>query len=98
MAALPSEPEVASLPSEPPVEDETEDQAPDEHQPPDEAPAEGMSVTPGQIDAIVERAIQEKFGGNIETIIHDVIEKAVTKEIDRLKGALLGGGDDEDND
>jgi hypothetical protein len=29
------------------------------------------------------------LGGKIEGIIYEVIEKAVSKEIDRLKGALL---------
>jgi hypothetical protein len=52
---------------------------------PDELPA----VTPGQIDAAVERVISQKFSGQIENIIYKVIEKAVTKEIDRLKRTLL---------
>ncbi len=92
VASLPSEPEVAAPPSAPPAEEET----PHEDQAADEQPAESVSVAPDQIDAIVERVIEEKFGGNIETIIYEVIEKAVSKEIDRLKGALLGdgGGDD----
>ena len=94
VASLPSEPEVASLPSEPPAEAE----APAEDQPPDDEPPQAASVTPDQIDAIVERVIEEKFGGNIETIIYDVIEKAVSKEIDRLKGALLGGGGSSQDD
>jgi hypothetical protein len=76
-----TEPEVASLPAEPPAEAERPDEA--------------VSVTPDQIDAIVERVIEEKFGGNIETIIYEVIEKAVSKEIDRLKGALLDGDSEE---
>ena len=42
---------------------------------------------------ILERVIKDKFGGNIENIIYKVIEKAVSKEIDRLKGALLGSSD-----
>lgn len=88
VASLPSEPEVASLVPEPPAEEK----APDADQPADEEPAETVSLTPDQIDAIVENVIKEKLGGNIETIIYDVIEKAVSKEIDRLKGALLGGG------
>ena len=94
VAALPSEPDVASLSSAPSAEEET----PDEDQPADEEPAQATAVTPDQIDAIVERVIEEKFGGNIETIIYDVIEKAVSKEIDRLKGALLGGGGSNQDD
>ncbi len=52
----------------------------------DELPA----VPPGQIDAAIERVISEKFSGKIENIIYEVIEKAVAKEIDRVKGALMG--------
>ncbi len=44
----------------------------------------------GHIDAAIERIINEKFSGKIEDIIYEVIEKAVAKEIDRLKGALTG--------
>ncbi len=95
VASLPSEPEMASHPSEPPAEEET----PDEDQPPDASPAEGVTMTSDQIDAVVERVIKEKFGGNIETIIYEVIQKAVSKEIDRLKGALLSGaGSSQDED
>ena len=56
------------------------------------------AVTPDQIDSLLERVIKEKFSGKIEDIIYEAIEKAVSKEIDRLKGSLLdrtGLGDDE---
>ena len=43
-----------------------------------------------QIDAAIERIINEKFSDKIEGIIYKVIEKAVSKEIDRIKGALTG--------
>ena len=46
-----------------------------------------------QIDAILESAIKEKFGGKIENVIYEVIAKAVSKEIDRLKDALLDTGE-----
>jgi hypothetical protein len=88
-----TEPEVASLPAESLAEEETVD----EDQPALEEPAESMSVTPDQIDSILERVIKDKFGGNIENIIYEAIQKAVSKEIDRLKGALLDSpepGDD----
>ena len=84
-----AEPDVASLPAEAHAEEETRD----EDQPAVEEPAEALSVTPEQIDVILERVIKDKFGGNIENIIYKVIEKAVSKEIDRLKGALLGSSD-----
>ena len=50
---------------------------------------EPVSFSPSQIDAAIERVINEKFSGRIESIIYDVIEKAVAKEIARLKGVLL---------
>ena len=51
----------------------------------------GCSLCPrGKIDAAIERIINEKFSDKIEGIIYEVIEKAVSKEIDRLKGALTG--------
>ncbi|MDB4442251.1 hypothetical protein N9219_02405 [bacterium] len=80
-----TEPDVASLPAEPLAEEATED----ENQPAVEDAIESLSVTPDQIDSIIERVIKDKIGGNIENIIYEIIEKAVSKEIDRLKGALL---------
>ena len=87
------EPDVASLPAETSAEEETED----EDQPAVEEPAESLSVTPEQIDSILERVIKDKFGGDIENIIYEAIQKAVSKEIDRLKGALLGSPEPGDN-
>jgi hypothetical protein len=46
-------------------------------------------VSPGQIDQAIERIINEKFAERIEHIIYEIIEKAVKKEIDRLKVSLL---------
>jgi len=89
---LSAEPEVETLFEEPSVEEE----AADEHQPAIEDTAKSISVTPDQIDSIIERVINDKLGGKIESIIYEVIEKAVSKEIDRLKDALLdntGHGD-----
>jgi hypothetical protein len=106
-----TEPEVASLPETPPADDPTieaemasrpaeslaEEETVDEGQPDVEEPAESLSVTPEQIDSILERVIKDKFGGNIENIIYEVIQKAVSKEIDRLKGALLESPEPGDN-
>ena len=50
---------------------------------------ESAGLSPEQIDKAIERVINEKFAGRIENIIYEVIEKAVAKEIDRLKGVLL---------
>jgi hypothetical protein len=82
---LTAEPEVASLPEKPLFEEETVD----EDQPAVEDKAVPLPVTPDQIESIIEDAIKNKFGGKIENIICEVIEKAVSKEIDRLKTALL---------
>ena len=89
-----TDPDVALLPEEPPAENET---AEDVRSAVEDA-SESLPVTPDQIDSILERVIKDKLGGNIEAIIYEVIEKAVSKEIDRLKGALLGStvpGEDE---
>ena len=89
-----TDPDVALLPEEPPAENET---AEDVRSAVEDA-SESLPVTPDQIDSILERVIKDKLGGNIEAIIYEVIEKAVSKEIDRLKGALLGNtgpGEDE---
>ncbi len=42
-----------------------------------------------RIDEAVERVIREKFADRIEQIIYGIIEAAVSKEIKRLKNALL---------
>jgi hypothetical protein len=72
---------------------------PDEQSKQDERPAEGiqksaltdavMDLTPERLDTAIARLIDEKFSAKIESIIYEVIERAVTKEIDRLKGFLL---------
>ena len=54
-------------------------------------------VSPGQIDRAIERIIDEKFAGRIEDIIYEIIEKAVKKEIDRLKESLLEDRPPEDH-
>jgi len=60
---------------------------------------EGLQSMPaGQIDAAIERIISEKFSDKIEGIIYKVIEKAVSKEIDRLKRALTGTNTIDDNE
>ena len=89
-----TDPDAALLPEEPPAETETAEDVRSAV----EFASESLPVTPDQIDSILERVIKDKFDGNIETIIYEVIEKAVSKEIDRLKGTLLdsiGPGNDE---
>jgi hypothetical protein len=52
-------------------------------------PPAANALTEDQIDAAVERVITRMYAGTIETIILQSIEKAVFKEIDRLKNRLL---------
>ena len=56
-----------------------------------------LPLSSGQIDAAIERVIKEKFSGTIEDIIYEVIEKAVAKEINRLKRSLLGNNATDDD-
>ena len=59
--------------------------------------ADAPLVSAEQIDQAIERIINEKFAGRIEQIIFEVIEKAVKKEIDRLKESLLEDSPPEDD-
>lgn len=52
-------------------------------------PPGANALTEDQIDAAVERVITRRYAGTIETIILQSIEKAVFKEIERLKNRLL---------
>ena len=52
-------------------------------------PPAANALTEDQIDAAVERVITRMYAGTIETIIRQSIEKAVYKEIERLKNRLL---------
>ncbi len=87
------EPEVAFLAGEQPKEDTPAQ--PDLQASPDTS--ESLAVNPELLVSAIERVINEKFSDKIENIIYDVIEKAVSKEIDRLKGALLENSTPDDN-
>jgi hypothetical protein len=50
---------------------------------------EPISISPEQIDEALERVITNMYSDKIEGIIISAIEKAVTKEIDKIKAALL---------
>ena len=80
-----TDPAVASLPEDPSEDDENAEKDLQTVQDTSDA----LAVTPDQIDSVLEGVIREKFSGKIENIIHEAIEKAVSKEIDRLKGSLL---------
>ena len=62
--------------------------------PRDAALAASGAVSQEQIEKSIERVIQENFSGKIESLITETIEKAVSKEIERLKSILL---DDDGN-
>ena len=47
------------------------------------------------IEKSIERIIQQNFSGKIESMITEIIEKAVSNEIDRLKKTLLENGNDD---
>ena len=47
------------------------------------------------IEKSIERIIQQNFSGKIESMITEIIEKAVSNEIDRLKKTLLDDGSDD---
>ncbi len=49
-----------------------------------------------QIEESIERIIEQKFSGKIESMITQIIEKAVSAEIKRLKRILLKDDQDED--
>ncbi len=67
-------------------------ESPPEVRPPAAVDASSAAVpglAPEEIEAAVERVIARKLGGTIEAIILQAIEKAVSKEIERLKSLLL---------
>lgn len=49
-----------------------------------------------QLEAAVERAVNKIFSERIESILFDAIDRAVTKEISRLKTLILGDSDQSD--
>jgi hypothetical protein len=55
----------------------------------DASPPAAPGLSPEAIEAAVERVMTRKLGGTIEAIILQAIEKAVSKEIERLKSLLL---------
>jgi hypothetical protein len=81
-------------------ETDEEDLDSDEVEPAGEPPSDGAMATLAgasqeQIEKSIERIIQENFSDRIESLVTETIEKAVSKEIDRLKNILLDDGNDE---
>ena len=50
---------------------------------------EGADISGAQLDAALERVIRKMFYDKIDRVLVEVIEKTVTKEIERLKNILL---------
>ena len=48
-----------------------------------------LALSDEQIDAAVERVIERRLGGTLESIVLRAIETAVSAEIQRLKTLLL---------
>lgn len=57
-------------------------------EPTDTVPAEGIDVSGEQLDAALERVIKNMFYDKIDSVLVEVIEKTVSKEIERLKKIL----------
>jgi hypothetical protein len=53
-------------------------------------PETETAATPDNLEQTVERLVNKMFAEKIEVILVNAIERAVSKEIDRLKGVLLG--------
>ena len=66
-----------------------------EQTPPDIAPS-AWPAGPDQVEQSIEQFIERNYSGKIESMISAIIEKAVAKEIDRLKSVLLE--DDDSNE
>lgn len=55
----------------------------------DAALGQGVDISGEQLDAALERVIKNMFYDKIDGVLEEVIEKTVTKEIERLKSILL---------
>jgi hypothetical protein len=74
---------------------ETTDAEPSGEPPADGSLAALTGASRGQIERSIERIILNNFSDKIESIVTETIEKAVSKEIDRLKNILLEDGSDD---
>jgi hypothetical protein len=59
--------------------------------------ADALMVSPAQVEAAVERVVRRMFSERIETMLLEVLEKAVLKEIQRIKDTLLDGSSENDS-
>ena len=65
-------------------------------QPPSDIATSGLELKPDQIEQSIERFIEQNYSEKIESMISAIIEKAVAKEISRLKNVLLQDDSTED--
>jgi len=81
---------VDSLGMEIGTEDDEDEAEPEETaaEPVDTVPAEGIDISSEQMDAALERVIKNMFYDKIDSLLVEVIEKTVSKEIERLKKIL----------
>jgi hypothetical protein len=57
---------------------------------------EAKDISDEQVEAALERVIRKMFYEKIDHILADVIDKTVSREIETLKGTMLGdAGDNE---
>ncbi|MBU1195235.1 MAG: hypothetical protein KKE62_15960 [Proteobacteria bacterium] len=62
------------------------------------APAPEMNFGAEDIEAALERVIEKKFAGRMETLLFEVMEKVIEKEILQIKSRLLKDLDQNEND
>lgn len=55
---------------------------------------EAIDITDEQVEAALERVIRKMFYEKIDHILADVIDKTVSREIETLKGTMLGDAED----
>ena len=69
-------------------EDEDEAEPEETTAEPATVPAEGIDISGEQLDAALERVVKNMFYDKIDSLLVEVIEKTVSKEIERLKKIL----------
>ena len=57
---------------------------------------EAMDISDEQVEAALERVIRKMFYEKIDHILADVIDKTVSREIETLKGTMLGDAGDKE--
>jgi hypothetical protein len=79
---------VDSLGMEIGTDDEEDDEEVEPEETADTVPTAGLDISSEQLDAALERVIKNMFYDKIDGLLVEVIEKTVSKEIERLKKIL----------